>query len=168
MRDFNGAVVFSDDQAETLATYFERIQWRVRPVQAVDDDRDADLIGVPLHVDEQRISMVELQRAAKKIKGNKACGVDDVPGEFWKIIVEDSSHAISEWVLEFCCNLWGDASVPEDWHLTRVTAIFKKGDFGECVNYRLISLICVGYKLYVNICLSRLKDVGAENKIWNM
>ena len=43
---------------------------------------------------------------------------------------------------------------------------FKKGDLGDCSNYRPISLICVGYKIFANILLDRLKKAGAEERIW--
>ena len=57
--------------------------------------------------------------------------------------------------------------VPEEWHLSRVTALFKKGDWGDCGNYRPISLVCVVYKLFANVLLKRLKAAGAEQKIWS-
>ena len=67
----------------------------------------------------------------------------------------------------FCQQLWISKAVPHDWHLSRVVALFKKGDLGDCGNYRPISLIAVGYKLYANILLQRLKVGGAEGRIWS-
>ena len=52
------------------------------------------------------------------------------------------------------------------WHEAVVTAIFKKGDAPDCSNYRPISLSAVGYKLSAIIILKRLREGGAEQRIW--
>ena len=45
-------------------------------------------------------------------------------------------------------------------------ACYKKGDIGNCANYRLISLISVTFKLCVGVILVRLKEAGAEEYVW--
>ena len=167
LRDREGAVVPSDEKAETLAEYFDKVQWRVRPVTA-DSDAEADIIGEELAVNSEPISMEELLQATKKLKRNKVSGIDEVPAEFWKIILADHAHPASSWILDFLNSLWSQRDIPDDWHLSRVTALFKKGDLGDCGNYRPISLICVGYKLFASILLQRLETAGAEDRIWNI
>ena len=49
---------------------------------------------------------------------------------------------------------------------SRVTLIFKKGDPSICDNYRPISLLSIGYKILASLLLKRLKDAGAEARIW--
>ena len=44
--------------------------------------------------------------------------------------------------------------------------MFKKGDPSDCNKYRLISLLVVGYNLFANILLSRLREAGAEERLW--
>ena len=44
--------------------------------------------------------------------------------------------------------------------------IFKKGDTAHCENYRPISLLQIGYKLFALVLLKRLKKAGAESRIW--
>ena len=56
--------------------------------------------------------------------------------------------------------------MPDTWHEAIVTAIFKKGNTADCANYRPISLLPIGYKLYAMVLLARLKDAGAEQRIW--
>lgn len=70
------------------------------------------------------------------------------------------------WICEFCNALWTRKEVPTTWHESRVVALFKKGDLGDRANYRPISLLCVGYKLYASILLQRLKSGSAEKRIW--
>ena len=52
------------------------------------------------------------------------------------------------------------------YHDARVALIFKKGDVADCANYRPISLLPVGYKLFASVLLQRLKDAGAESSLW--
>ena len=56
--------------------------------------------------------------------------------------------------------------MPDDWHTARVVSIFKKGDPAECANYRPISLLWIGYKMFAIILLECLKKTGAEARIW--
>lgn len=43
----------------------------------------------------------------------------------------------------------------------------KKGDLGDCGNYRPISVVCVAYKLFAIILLERLKAADAEKRVWS-
>ena len=92
--------------------------------------------------------------------------MDEIPGEYWRIGLEDVFHPLVRWILEFCINLWSNTIVFDSWYESRVAALFKKGDLGECGNYRPISLVCTAYKLFVMILMKRLKDVGAEKRVW--
>ena len=42
----------------------------------------------------------------------------------------------------------------------------KIGDPASCENYRPISFLAIGYKLFATILLRRLKDAGADARIW--
>jgi len=44
--------------------------------------------------------------------------------------------------------------------------IFKKRDPSDCDNYRFISLLAIEHKLFAIILLNRLRNVGAENRLW--
>jgi len=163
LKDLDGHVVDNTQRAETMAEYYEKVQWRVRPD---DVRRDDGPIGEELFMDLGAITHGEVTEAAKALKKNRACGADQVPAEFWQAILATDSEA-GRWATEFCNTCWTQTAVPMQWHLARVAAIFKKGAHDDPANYRPISLLCVVYKLFTSILLRRLKAAGAENRIWS-
>ena len=163
LRNMEGKAVAYDEKAETLAQYFSRIQWQIRYVSVLPE---ATPLGDVLPIDVGDITAFEIQVAARSMKNGKASGTDEIPTEYWKILLEDDTHPIFHWVLDFCNKIWRDKAVPAQWHESRVVALFKKGDMGECGNYRPISLISTGYKLFASIMLARMKAGGADDRIW--
>ena len=117
-----------------------------------------------LNVELGPIQWDELKSAARHLKNDRAAGVDDLPGEFWRLILIPGSK-LAEWALDFCQSCWREKQVPNQWHLARVTAIFKGGSSAECSNFRPISLLSVAYKMFAHILLVRLKAAGAEARI---
>ncbi len=162
LRDSQGKVVSSEERAETLAEYLESIQWAVRPASIVERPRQDNS---PLPVLRGPITEPEVITAASALKNNRAVGLDDVPGEFWKAVLTPGSYALRQFTL-FCNTCWTNKEVPDQWHESRVVMLFKKGDPASCENYRPISLLCIAYKLFANILLRRLRDAGAEDRIW--
>ena len=57
--------------------------------------------------------------------------------------------------------------MPKTWHLSRVAAIYKKGDPGDCGNYRPICLLNAAYKIFAMVLFRRLIDAGADSRIWS-
>jgi len=60
---------------------------------------------------------------------------------------------------------WLNRELPEQWHVSRVFTLFKKGDTALCVNYRPISLVCSGYKLFAYILLHRFVDGHVDSRL---
>ena len=57
--------------------------------------------------------------------------------------------------------------MPESWHIAKIRAVFKKGDAADRANYRQISLLNTGYKLFVLILLNRLRSSNIDSKLWH-
>ena len=162
LRDMDGIIVDSSERADTMAIYLEKVQWAVRPCATIPD-RPA--LGLDLPVDLGPIKKREVLRAAKKLKYGRACGTDGVPGELWRAIAGEDTE-VASWAVEFCQRCWSTKEVPTAWHTARVAAIHKKGDESKCENYRPISLLQIGYKLFASIMLARLMDAGSDQRIW--
>ena len=123
LRDVDGEVVESELHAESLAKYFQDVQWAVRPVSIATTDSP---IGSPLPVETGPFNDEEIVAAASRLRRNKATGTDHVPAEFWKAICRRTSPAC-RWATTLCNAIREHVMVPSSWHDASVTAIFKKG-----------------------------------------
>ena len=77
LRDLRGNLVDSDTRAETLAEYYCKVQWAVRPTTLMNN---SSALGPPLPVSMEPITEKEVVEAAKVLKSRKACGKDGIPG----------------------------------------------------------------------------------------
>ena len=83
----------------------------------------------------------------KSTKNRKTAGPDGLRSELFKY----GGLAFSNRLLELINNCWKERSIPEEWGQARVKSLFKKGKCDECLNYRGISLLNNGYKIYAKI-----------------
>ena len=86
------------------------------------------------------------------LKEKKACGPDNIPAAYWKIvadiIVKSFTHIIH---LSFCQGV-----APADWKRSRVIPIFKSGDKSDMNNYRPISILSVSSKIVEKLAFDQL------------
>jgi ribonucleases P/MRP protein subunit RPP40 len=82
------------------------------------------------------ITKEKVSKAIDQMKKNKAAGVDGFDTTF----VKGSSKGLMEPLVALMKGSLENAVVPEDWKTANVTAIYKKGDKGNPVNYRPVSL----------------------------
>ena len=111
------------------------------------------------------ITSTEVERAVAKLHDSKAFGEDGVPAEYWKAVFSESG-ASKVWLVEFCQRCWSECTLPADWHLARISSIFKEGDPADCANYQPISLLNIGYKIFAANLLDRLRRESAEERLW--
>ena len=93
-----------------------------------EETKDTPEKFLPCGDDEPDILLSEVQEAIKKLKNQKAPGIDDIPGELLK--QADDSVAI---VLQKLCNSVRKSKIwPEDWKKSVFLTLPKKGDATEC------------------------------------
>ena len=93
--NLDGQLVSAEERAETMASYLERVQWKVRPTSLISN---RTRLGPILDIDVADISIDDVVRALKKLKYGKSCGLDGLYPEFWKALLEDDA-AIRLWFL---------------------------------------------------------------------
>ena len=88
----------------------------------------------PLDINTDPFTLEEYRMAKSSIKEGKACGDDQIPPEVLKRC--DLDHI----VLDFCNNALMKGEKPEQWSISNIIPLPKKGDLGDPKNYRGISL----------------------------
>ena len=83
--DVSGELVSSEFRADTMATYLEEVQWRVRQAGLVD----GPMLGPTLPVRLEHFPEEKVEKTITNLRKKKASGPDDIPAEYWRAVVED-------------------------------------------------------------------------------
>ena len=130
--------------------YFEQLLNVHRNQGGSNDDEDSNSETDEREMDEP--SLEEVWEAVRKLKNNKAAGVDEIPSELIRYGGEDLIRRIHKLI----CAIWNKQVLPEEWKEAIIVPIFKKGDKSECNNYRGISLLPTCYKVLSNVLVARI------------
>ena len=98
------------------------------------------------------------------MKPGKAPGLDNIPLEFFTYGGPELRNRLMDLILR----IWENKITPSDFRDANIITIFKKGDRGNCSNYRGISLLNIASKIFARILLNRLlilaEDVLPESQ----
>ena len=100
------------------------------------------------------ISIAETRIILDNIDTNKATGPDDISG---RILRECSKEIAPSSTCLFNMSL-SLGKMPENWKLANITPVLKKGDKGQCENYRPISLLCMVSKVFEHVIMNQIKN----------
>ena len=156
LSDNDGCFVSSEHRADTLADYFEHVQWGKR---ASDVDNNLCTTAF-LKVHMSCFTLKEARALIGAMNRNKAAGPNGVFAEHLRLL--SRNEGCMQVLVGFLNQCWTTGCIPEQWHLAYVKAIFKKGSIHEPSNYRSKSLLDVGYKLLAALLRHRLLEAGAE------
>ena len=88
----------------------------------------------------------EVTLAIKRPKNNKSPGSDGIPAEYLKA----GGDVLAEHLHIAFQKVWSE----EEWNISVICPIFKKGDVKECSNYKDISILNTAYKiLSIILCI---------------
>ena len=72
-------------------------------------------------------------------KSEKAPGIDSLQAELLKADIGTTSRLLTD----LFCKIWEQEVIPKDWFKGLIFKLPKKGDLGNCDNWRGISLLSV-------------------------
>jgi hypothetical protein len=99
--------------------------------------------------EETQITAEEVERHIRHLKKRKAPGWDGVQNEAWMYGTER--------MVELMNGVWRGEGFPADWREGVICPILKKGEKNRTENYRGITLLNTGYKLYASVLSERMK-----------
>jgi sorting nexin-29 len=94
----------------------------------------------------------ELDKAIKKLKNNKAPGVDAITVE----LIEQGGTELKNRMFQLILRIWTDEELPNEWKFGIICPILKKGYPMACSNYREILLLNTAYKIFSYILYARI------------
>jgi exonuclease III len=155
----NGEIVTGNDKvADRWLEYFEDLL-------NVPDESDEDTSNDQNEddddaIDENPITMQELEEALKLTRDNKSPGPDQIPVETLKA----GGDSLKMLLLDLMNLAWRTGTVPDHWNKSIICPIYKnKGDPLDCKNYRGISLMSHAGKIYERILEIRLRRQVEES-----
>ncbi|GBP38549.1 Probable RNA-directed DNA polymerase from transposon X-element [Eumeta japonica] len=135
---------------------------RKAPVKPVENERRH--VGIEDNQQTQEIidpiSETEVQRHIKALKTNKSPGPDNLTNETLKI----GAPLLIPYLKLLFNEVVESEQVPDQWRLSQIILLYKKGNPLEVGNYRPISLLPSIYKLFSSILLSRIAPQIDKNQ----
>jgi Reverse transcriptase (RNA-dependent DNA polymerase) len=109
----------------------------------------------------RRIQESEMKEALKKMKTDKALGLDDIPIEVWRCL---GGIAIVR-LTKLFNTIFRSNKMPDEWRRSILVPIFKnKGDIQSCTNYRGIKLMSHTIKLWERVIEHHLRKLTTVSK----
>ncbi|RLU23881.1 hypothetical protein DMN91_004089 [Ooceraea biroi] len=103
---------------------------------------------------ESEVKKEDICTVVKSLKKSKAAGVDGILNEAWLY----GGCTIRESLVNFMKLIWKEGVIPKEWKTSVMMPVYKKGDQEKVENYRGISLLCSGYKIYTELLRQRLEE----------
>ena len=139
-----------ESQLKRWAEHFEKLLNRKDPDELPDLNLNSPTLNIPTNPP----SKSEIESAINKLKAHKSGGVNDTVGELLK-----ASPKLSTEILEpLLRKIWEKEEIPSDWTKGLTCKLPKKGDLGQCNNWRGITLLCIILKVFTRCILNRIKD----------
>ena len=140
------------DKIARWREHFQEILNRPDPTQTSDvpeAEEDPDVNLGPITVEEVR-------QAIKFLKSRKVPEKDGICPDMLKV----ESHATPEVLKEVFQKMWDGEQAPKEWSTGITVKLPKKGDLGNCYNWRGIALLPLTSKVFTRIIFNRVKDTA--------
>lgn len=113
------------------------------------------------------ITQTEIAMVAKNLRNNKACGIDSIPNELYKIASHNDAYnsKFNIALTNILNETYFGNFFPEEWENSILVPIHKKGDKMDPNNCRGIALISNLLKLLTKILAERIQFTVIQNNI---
>lgn len=152
-----------EKQVQHWATHFERLSEAPKP----GSYKTSNFVYNNSHGSstDRPITWSEISVALKMSRKNKACGVDGIPTEVYKLVEDSPNSDLAKGLAVILNQSFNGNKTPDQWSESIVVPILKKGDRSDPNNYRGISLICTASKILNKVLATRLMMVCEEKSL---
>lgn len=140
-----------EDQADRWSEYFEEVLNKapsILPRSPIDAPPHRNFNSNPP-------TRREIADAIKRLKNNKAPGLDNIASELLKVDTDSISSQL-ELIIQ---HVWTIESVPTEWKTGKIIKLPKKGNLTQCTNWRGITLLNTVNKVLSTVLYDRLSSV---------
>jgi hypothetical protein len=139
---------------ERVSTWFTHFQELLGTAPSVEDsEEEIPTVLSDLNIDDGPFTAEEYAKTKSSLKQGKSSGPDNIPPEVFK------NCELDDIVLRICNIALMKCNKPEQWSLSNIIPVPKKGNLSNADNYRGISLTCIIAKLFNRMILNRIRSV---------
>ena len=110
------------------------------------------VFDIHTEISPEEFSQDEIDKALNVMKPGKAPGLDGLTLDLWKL------PKVRKVLRSFCIQTF-EGQRPDEWGVSGIVPVPKKGNLSICDNYRGISLTQVAAKIYNRMILNRIRPV---------
>ena len=146
LKDADGKIITVEkEKIERWKEHFQQVLNRADPPRLADIPEAADDLEINL----DQITEAEVREAIKAQKNGKAPGSDSVCAEMLKADEQETPRILRQ----IFQRIWDEEDTPDDWKTGTIIKLLKKGDLGNCNNWRGITLLSMTCKIFSRIIL---------------
>ena len=147
----NGKVITTErEQAERWLQHFKEVLNRSKRntvLEGIQRQNDLNInFGPP--------SKDEITKAIKSMKSGKASGIYGIQAELLKADLTTATYVM----YNLFNTIWKKEEIPGDWLKGLIVKLAKKGDLGNCDNWRGIPLLSVPSKVFCKVLLNGIDE----------
>ncbi len=151
IRDKDGARLEEEGkQLSRWKNYFEDLF----NVESKAEERKEDMNEIEDEKQDETPTRKEVAEAVESLKSFKAAGPDEIMAE----VLKAGGTAVVDWMHRIIQKVWRTERVVEEWRMSTIVPLLKKGDVEMCDNYRGISLLSIPSKVLAKVLYRRIEE----------
>lgn len=154
-----GDAIFGNDQdiAEGFADFFKEkvdtiIQETLIDQNVFNGSKKVDVAAQNFFTEEN------VRNAFVNLKDKSSYGIDNIPVK----ILRDGCEYLLKPYHRLLNKIYSQGVVPEQWKTSRILPLHKKGKINQMENYRPISNLCAGSKVFERLVLQRVLEINEQ------
>ena len=149
-----GITIQKQNLSESFADFFDEKVKKIVETCEVDHNSYNGKRKVNC-ADENFMTLKNVSNAMKSIKIKNCEGYDRIPQR----VLNEGMEILLQPTQKLFNLIYINKAIPEQWSISKIVPIFKKGSKNEIENYRPIANLCAMTKVYEQLIINRLREI---------